>query len=104
MEALLMAFGAIALLALVVIYESFSYGFLLYKFWYWFVLPAFPNLPHITFYHAVGLCFIIGLFKSKDFSEKVINGVKIESKPNYVLMVIAPWITLLLGWFVSLFI
>lgn len=104
MESLLLVFGAIALLALAVIYESFSYGFLLYKFWYWFVLPPFHELPHLTFFHCVGLFFVIGLFKSRDTSDKEINGSKIKVKPDYVGMIIAPWIILLVGWFVKLFI
>ncbi len=103
MEIILAILGATALILLAIIYDAFSYGYLLFKFWYWFVLPVFPQFMHITFYHAVGLFLVILLFKSKDTSDKTINGVEIKSKINWVGMLAAPWIILGIGWFVKLF-
>lgn len=104
MPQLLLALGAVALIAIAILYESFSFGFLLYKFWYWFIIPSFPQVPHITFYHAVGLVLVIGLFKTHDYSTREINGNEIKVKPDYIQLLIAPWVILIVGWFVHLFI
>jgi len=63
MEALLFLLGGIVLLALAFVWSVFSWGYVCWKFWYWFVLPVFPALPHITWLQAAGLIFFISLFK-----------------------------------------
>jgi hypothetical protein len=63
MEALIGFLGTLAVLGIFIIYNSFSWGFVLYKFYYWFLLPVFTSLPLIDFYQAVGLMLFISLFK-----------------------------------------
>lgn len=38
-----------------VLYGTLAWGFVLYKFWYWFLIPSFPDIPEITFVQAMGL-------------------------------------------------
>lgn len=54
--------GVVALLVIVLIYSSLSWGFVLFKFYGWFLIPVFTQLPAINCWKSVGLMFIIGLF------------------------------------------
>ena len=96
--------GASLLLVLILmgatIYGSLSWGFVLYKFWYWFILPVFVTLPLITFWQAVGIFFVIGLF-----NVPIPNETKDEylDKTKSYGNILIPWVTLLMGWFMHLF-
>lgn len=90
------------------IYGAFAWGFLLYKFWYWFILPVFPALTHITFYQAVGLWFFISLFKGLDYSaynqhnkDKDEQGYKDFEKVKLWSGILGPWLLLLIGYFIG---
>jgi hypothetical protein len=37
---------------------------LIYKSWYWFLLPVFPSCTHINYAQALGLLMILTLFNS----------------------------------------
>ena len=96
MEILLLAFAIITLIVLLILYSSFSWGFALYKFWYWFILPVFPMLPEITFWHAVGLFLFIGFFRIGD--GQVIKDEYKEKTTGTIMSIILPWVTLLMGY------
>jgi len=85
-------------IGLVFIYETLTWGLVLFKFWGWFVLPVFVALPALTFVQALGLMFVIGLFKLNYTGE----GIKDEFKKNewnsVITLIVFPWITLLFGW------
>lgn len=80
-------------------YSSIVGGYVVYKFWYWFVLPVFPELPEVTYAQAIGLMFFIGLFKYGGKSNENDNEMQ-----NVLLMIISPIITLLVGALVHNFI
>jgi hypothetical protein len=87
---------AILIIAGALIYTTLTWGLVVYKFWAWFLLPVFPNAPQITFIQAVGLMFLIGLTHQIDTQV-----VKKEYKDEFTAGVgalIAPWLTLLIGW------
>jgi len=89
---------AIAIVAILVfIYSSFSWGFVVYKFWGWFLLPVFPQLPHITFWQAVGLSFVISLFKGTQTS---IKSEYKEANSDLCKTIITPWVTLIIAYFI----
>ncbi len=77
------------------LYDTLSWGLVLFKFWGWFVLPVFVALPALTFVQAIGLMFVIGLFKKQN-SQIIKNEYKDEMFKNIYLYM--PWITLGLGW------
>lgn len=79
-----------------VLIKSLSWGFALYKFWYWFILPVFPGLPEITFWHAVGLFLLIGFFRIGD--GQVIKDEYKQKTTGAIMSIITPWITLLIGY------
>ena len=102
MELLVLIF-IILLFAGMIIYSSFSWGFVLFKFWYWFLLPVFTTLPSVDFYQAVGLMFFISLLKTKSFDtpikdEYIDNSKKIS---NIFTQILVPWIVLVIGFFVK---
>ena len=98
MELLALIF-IILLFAGMIIYSSFSWGFVLFKFWHWFMMPVFFTLPSISFYQAVGILLFIGVFKTKVL-EVPLKDEFIDSKKkinNIIIRVIAPWMVLLMG-------
>lgn len=104
MQELLLLLGGMTGIILIIVYGSFSWGFVLYKSWYWFILPVFPALPHITFLQAVGLNLFTIFFKSIDTNVKKVGKIEIKSEPNWAGSIIAPWIGLVFIWLVHLFI
>ncbi len=101
MAALIGILGIIALVAIIVLYGAFSWGLVLYKCWYWFILPVFTTLPHITYTQAVGLMLVIGLF---DRATSTSNDKKEGDKPkaNWGTFFLRPFITLLVAYFIHL--
>ena len=95
---------SIAVVGGLLIYSSLSWGFVLHKFYYWFLLPVFPELPQINFWQAVGLYFIVGLFhnhNSKSLKEELYEKDKYS---RAAALLFTPWLMLIIGWFIhSLF-
>jgi len=90
----------VVLLGIGVLYGAASWGLVMYKFWYWFLLPVFPSLPHVTFAHAVGLAVFVGLFHT--VQSQVIKKEYKDETQGMVLAIIAPWVTLVFGWLIHL--
>lgn len=89
--------GVLMLIAALVIYGIFSWGLVLYKFWYWFLLPVFTTLPSINFWQAIGLCLFVSLFKNHN--SQTIKKEYREDNAVYT-SIIAPWIVLFIGWII----
>lgn len=104
--ALVAIIAAIVVFTAVMGYSIFSYGFVLFKFWYWFLLPVFVTLPQITYYQAIGIMIFIGLFQKlkmeKHFKKDVID--KEKGKYDVYTALLMPWATLVLGYLVKLII
>ena len=90
--------GFVFVLGLTFIYNTLSWGLVLFKFWGWFVLPIFVTLPIITFVQAIGLVFVIGLFRSKYQGENIRDEFLKSEWESAGLMLIKPWVILFLGW------
>jgi len=90
---------AIGIILGIFFYEIFTWAFILFKFWFWFCLPVFVGLPEITFVQAVGLMFVINLFKNHNAQKIKKEYVDKKNKDMYVYM---PWATLFLGWLMHL--
>ena len=89
----------IALLIIIasIIYHTFAWGYVCLQFWYWFILPAFPDLPHLNLWHCIGLMFFITLFKNN----AVVSYKKEEGKEvnDVIATLLTPWITLFVASF-----
>src|ERR1035437_10730738 len=83
-------------------YGALSWGFVCWKFWYWFLLPVFPALPHIVFLQAVALMMFVSILKTQP-SQYIKPEYTNQSIANIGLL-IAPWLILLLGWIVKIFV
>lgn len=96
MEALLLILGGILLIA----YNAFAWGFILYKFWNWFVLPIFVDLPHISIVQAIGLMCVVNLFHSRYNGENIKKEYK--DVTISVTSLVLPWASLFLGWLIKI--
>jgi len=91
----------LGMVAIVFVYDVFSWGFVFYKLWYWFVLTAFVGLPAITLTQAIGLMIFFGLFKNFNIP-MVKDEYLAESKNRLWAQLLLPWITLLVGYLVKI--
>ena len=98
MEILLMIVGLIALITGAVIYSTFAWGYVCFKFWYWFILPIFPNLPNLDFWQCIGIMFFIHLFKTH-VSESKDETSKSSKYGKLIGAILTPWILLLIASF-----
>jgi hypothetical protein len=96
------------LFALGLLYSSLSWGVVLWCFWDWFLIPVFPTVPELGYWKAVGLMFVIDLFKNQVFHpqptfkpEFVTDDGK---KSQMIATYISPWVVLLVGLFIQWFI
>ena len=80
-----------------IIYSSLSWGWVMFKFYTWFLLPVFVTLPEITYSYAIGLVLFTTLLKYQH-----VDTIKDEYKDNNKIFVSLayPWITLLFGWII----
>lgn len=46
-------------------------GYVIKTFWFWFLIPLFPSLPHLAILPAIGLSYLVGAFSTwKGFSQE----------------------------------
>lgn len=83
--------GGLSLVYAIVIYNILSWAFVGAKFYAWFVLPVFANLPSIGFATMAGIYMFVNVFMPKTVTK--------SDKTNLFGFLIAPWVFLLLGWF-----
>lgn len=98
MEAIVAIVGVVGILLLILAYGAFSWGYVTFKFWYWFLLPVFPQMPHITFWQAVGLMMFISLFQNHS-SDSIKDEYK-DKNSGAIVSIIAPWLTWLVGYII----
>jgi hypothetical protein len=102
MKALSLFFGIIVIIAFGFFYGAFAWGWVMYKFWYWFILPVFTTLPELTVIQCVGLMMSINLLKS--FPAQIIDNKYVNETASSMLQLMAPALMLLIGWLVKIII
>lgn len=85
----------VGLIVVLFLYDTLAWGLVLFKFWGWFVLPVFVALPALSFVQALGLMFVIGLFKNHN-TQLIKKEYKVDNMDW--LMWVMPWATLFFGW------
>jgi hypothetical protein len=86
----------------VITYTVSCSAYVVLKFWYWFLLPILPSLPHIVWVQALALSFVLQLFKNSHTSS--IKKEYTDSGMSWFLLIVGPWLTLLVGYiFKSIF-
>jgi len=95
MEILIAILGILAVLGVMLLYGGFSWGWVVYKFYYWFIFATFTGLPDINYWQAIGIGLFISLFKGG--SHQVIKKEYVDQSSTYVTW-LGPWIVLFVGW------
>ena len=90
--------GFLGFFAIGLLYGALSWGFVCWKFWYWFLLPVFPQLPQITFLQAVAIMVFMGLFRGQP--TQVIKLEYTNPKLFNIISILGPWLSLCVGWFI----
>lgn len=44
------------------IWNTVFRGYVIKTFWFWFLMPLFPALPHLAILPAIGLSYLVGAF------------------------------------------
>lgn len=97
MEALVAILLVILLLGAIMSYASLSWGWVLYKYWGWFILPVFTDAPTINYWQAVGLMLVIGLFNR---STSIIKDEYTDNSKMWGHLILGPWIALFIAWII----
>lgn len=99
--ALIAIFGVLALIVGAILYGSLTWGFVMYKFWSWFLIPffaiAFPEVTinPIGYWSAVALFIFMIFFRIDSMSKKNKDG-------DVATALLVPWIVLGMGWVLKL--
>lgn len=103
--ALIAGIIGLAIALTIIVYNTFAWGFVLFKFWSWFVLPVFTTAPHITLAQAMGLMLVISLFHKNSYMKSSYNNIPVKTDIKWGSWVLSPWLTFFFGWVIySLFI
>lgn len=97
MTAIIAILGALGLVALLVVYSTLSWAFVIHQYYYWFFLPLVPQAPHIDFHAAIAIAFLLTLFRNH-----TTTSIKDEYKDKtmeWVMIFLSPWMSLLIAWF-----
>ncbi len=97
MEILLGCIGLIVLTIVLLFYAPLAWGFVLYKYWYWFLLPIAPEfIIEITYINAVGIWLMTTFVKHITFKDLKVE--EDDKYKNFITTLTMPWITLGIGW------
>jgi len=89
-----------------VFYSSLAWGFILYKFWGWFLIPGFAMVFPEVVVNPINYPLAVGLFLFTIFF-RIGNGqiMKTEVRDTNASLIgslITPWLALLIGWLIKL--
>ena len=96
MEILLTLIGTIGMVAILILYGAFSWGFVTYTFYNWFVLTSFPDLPHFSIIQFIGFSLFLNTV-IRHGSVYIKDEYK-DKKVEYIAMFLNPGLILLFGW------
>jgi hypothetical protein len=96
MEILLSVLGIMLLIPLLVLYSTFSWGYVASIIYMWFVIPVFPEVPVLLWYQFAGFMLLFNCFNHK--SSTTIKKEFKEKNIDIVMMFLSPWLTLLGAW------
>ena len=86
----------IGLVALLVLYNAFSWGYVTFMLYNWFILPSFPTSPHFGVLAFVGFnIFLNAIIRS---SPSHIKSEYQNQTSMWVTTLLAPWLTLFVSW------
>lgn len=87
---------ALLIFLFIIGYTSFSWGFVVHKFYYWFILPLFPTWQHFDIIQFIGIMFFLSCFHKN--SSLIVKDEYRNKSSEWVLLFVAPWLSLFGGW------
>lgn len=102
MKNLLILIGAFAIFPIIIIYSSFSWGYVATVFQNWFICPIYPTFEKLSWRQYAGIMFFVGCF-IRPSSLDVKKEFK-ETNSMYAMFFLGPWIALFCAWVFTLFI
>lgn len=99
MKSFLEVIGLIVLIPILLIYDTFVYGFMIFKSLHWY-LPVIGYPCNITYHGAIAIMLLITIYRVcvTDTTTKSVDGSEIKSEPNYPAAILLPWLILLILW------
>lgn len=97
--------GTISKTVLIVLYMLLLNGFVIYKFWYWYITLPFNSIA-IDFKQAIGISLLVNIIKSHSFASIKYfytnslgkeQEVRQDKGVSVYAGYIAPWLILLIG-------
>ena len=85
----------LAILAGIILYNAFSWGYVASVFYGWFILPFFPSLPHFSVSQFIGFIVFIAVMTHKGHTS--VKDEYKDSSESMVQLFLGPWISLLVG-------
>jgi hypothetical protein len=101
MEVLLVLFGIVAITLVLLCYNAFSWGYVSYVLYGWFILPTFPEAPQLSILQFVGIALFLSALKPH--LGPVIKSEYEDDGAKWSKIILAPWLLLLFAWFIHLF-
>lgn len=87
---------ALIIFLIIIGYTSFSWGLVVHKFYYWFIIPMFPTWQHLDVIQFIGIMFFISCFHKN--STLIVKDEYRDEPKEWTLLIFAPWMLLFAGW------
>jgi hypothetical protein len=98
MVAIAIIAGALFVL-FIILYSGLAWGFVMYKFYYWFVIPSIVVAPELTYIQCIGIYLFARIFThqgpTRALKEEYLKDSNFEAVINGFLY---PWVALFVGW------
>jgi len=78
---------------LIFFYTAISWGFLMYKLWYWFILPIFPALPQLDYRQCMSLILIVVVLITPS-----VGMPKQKEDIGIITVILIPWVFFVFCW------
>lgn len=101
--ALIIALGLLAFAGLLITVNVLLNGWVLSLLWAWLIVPTFPGLPPLTVAQAIGVSLVATCLTQRYHHQEEKDGKKAATRAAGHL-ILSPFVYLILGYVVSLFI
>mgnify|MGYP000426209176 CR=1 FL=1 len=91
----------ILLAVVVILYSAFVWGFVVSKFYLWFILPVFPSLPHFSILQFIGFLLFVRVIMPKHYSW--LKDEYEDTSKIWTGALLDPWVTLAIGYLIHCF-
>lgn len=101
MEIIIAILGLLVIIVIALFYGAFAWGFVVSKFYLWFIVSMYPLAPNFTIMQFVGIMLFLGAILPKVYIKDVKKEYR-DNKYDWAVILLAPWITFICGWVIHL--